>query len=170
MRVLSYLTVVFTFLVLGFMLGMMQRKLSEKRKIKKYGYTLHDSQRKDLSTRQSEMVKYADDGIEEHSEKFFRVPKDFEDEPESVDVNNESMLSAEEIQKIENNKNIINNINNNNALNIINTLNTINTDNAETDTMPVKSFQTEEEQAEMDNIMDKEEKKQMQDFEKTENF
>lgn len=89
------------FFLAGFILGMLYKKLIQKKKIKQHVYTdvkEHKSRHFDdldvikdtplqLKNVNSDL-SCVDDGLEEHSEKKFIMPKDFENIPENNNMKN----------------------------------------------------------------------------------
>lgn len=137
------------FFLAGFIFGMLYKKLIQKKKIKQHVYTdvkEHKSRHFDdldvikdtpLQLRNvNSDLSCVDDGLEEHSEKKFIMPKDFENETESYTINNYSDEPSENIPENNNMKNLENEI------------------ESHFDGKPVKPLQTEEEQELLDKEMD----------------
>lgn len=136
------------FFIAGFVLGLVYKKIIQKRKIRQHVYTkVKEYQSKHFAD--MDIIKdiplqlrntnpdlsSVDDGVEEHSEKEFVIPKDFGNEPESFVVNDYTNKISDDLQE---------NVEENPESN----------PESHFDGKPVKTIQTEEEQEILDKEMD----------------
>lgn len=116
---------------MGVAIGTIQESIIQKKRAKHYAYSSNAELSNSSNNSCSEYLisdyksqfksgtNYIDDGIEEHSEKYFKCPKDYEFEPISVDITgnpneqskrnteyNKSIISSLDIQNAENVQNV----------------------------------------------------------------